>query len=106
MVIKSLVAVTLLTGLIGAAEPGASNLFNVRSFLKPNTEEQIPVTAQLFAAPPKVLASEHGANSHCAIPLLEFKAKKTSDSMARAAEPIKDSLVKAPPLPACENWNK
>jgi hypothetical protein len=106
MLLKSLVAVTLFTGSLGAAETGASNVFNVRSFLKPNTEERIPVTAQLFAKPPKVVTKERVANGHCAIPLLELKANKTGDPMARATAPSKDSSVKAPPILACENWNK
>jgi hypothetical protein len=112
MFVRTLVAVTLFTSFLGAAGPTDSDIFSVRSFLNPNTREKIPVTGQLFSnGELKLLVAELAKaeprkSDKCAIPLQEFKAPKTQDSMAMPVGPSGDSAsVMAPPLPACKLWN-
>jgi hypothetical protein len=112
MSLKIIVAVTLFSGLLDAAGPNDSDIFSVRSFLSPETRKKLPITGQLFGngepklLEPNLLAAEPRKSDKCAIPLLEFKAPKTNDSMAMLplGPSHASSSVIAPPLPACKGW--
>jgi hypothetical protein len=110
MFLKTVIAVTLFTGLLSAAGPNDSDVFSVRSFVQPETKAKVPFP-QLFANPdPKFLLAKPQRvarnNGKCAIPLLEAKPPKTNDAMAQFAGPNRNSSgVMPPPLPACKGWN-
>jgi hypothetical protein len=114
MFVRTVVAVTLFTSLLGAADSKSSDIFSVRSFTDPKTKAKIPVTGQLFAsadANTKVLkqalkeALELGGQQ-CAIPLTEAKVAKTKDRLSQPGGDNFDrgSVVKAP-VAACKGWN-
>ncbi len=107
MFLKTFISAMLFTSLLGAAGSNDADIFSVRSFINPKTKEKIPITGRLFGAEePKLLAAEPRTNDKCAIPLLEFKAKKTNDAIAKLVGPMKTnaSLTIPPLLPACEGW--
>jgi hypothetical protein len=110
MFLKSLLAVTLFTSFLGAAGPGDSDIFDVRSFFPGQTKKKLPVTGQLFGNDaPKILAAEVMAkNDKCAIPLTELRAANTGDKIAKPVGPVKvdPSSIMAPPMPVCEGWNQ
>ena len=112
MFLRTVVAVTLFTSLLGAAEPANSDIFSVRSFTDPKTKAKIPVNAQLFAnadvqkLPEKALKEAKLSNGDCAIPLAEVKPAKSHDGIAQFAGQSHDAGgVMPPPIPACKGWN-
>ena len=105
MLLKTVVAVTLLTSSLSA-----SDLFSVRSFTQPDTKAKIPVDGKLFSTDEKelkgmvsnLIVPEH---HECSIPLLSAKTPKTHDKIAQFAgpsghNPDPGSTI-APPVPAC-----
>jgi hypothetical protein len=105
MLLKILGAVAVFTSLLGAAGPGDSDVFSIRSYLQPNANKKFPITGQLFAnGEPKLLGMEPRKNGLCASPLLEYKARPTNDAIGLPLRRAPDSISVPPPVPVCKNW--
>jgi hypothetical protein len=101
-----MIAVAFASALV-AAEPGAKDLFSVRSFHNPETTDKISLAPQPPDARQPVIihAANVQQNGPCAIPLLEFKptwsAKK--DPMAVFTGPVPSGETVSP-MPVCKSW--
>ena len=106
MLLKTMVAVTLLTGLLKAAGPNDSEFFKLTPPIKPqrdlkNRMDQFLATKDNL----KFLTQSLKDAGKCAIPLLEGKHAKTNDAIGMAVGPAHESpSVVPPPVPACKNW--
>jgi hypothetical protein len=104
MFLKTVVAVTLLTSSLSAAD-----LFSVRSFTQPDTKARIPVDGKLFSMNQedlkRIVASLKVPDiRECSIPLLTVKTPKTNDKIAQFSGPNSNpdpGSTIAPPVPAC-----
>jgi hypothetical protein len=112
MFVRTFVAVTLFTSLLGAAEPANSDIFSVRSFTDPKTKAKILITGQLLGngEPRDLLAQSltppNQKNDKCAIPLLQATPAATHDRIAKSVGPehLDADSVFLPPMPACKGW--